>query len=170
MKKIVSFIFVLFCAINVYGQSLSDLSMSPTFKGITIGDPISKHSDKLSYKGTSEGKTTYAVTDRSFYSVFNVKMDQALVVEKNGKVYAIMLGKDNAPGVFNPNELQVLQSSLSDRYGSPNVSLDDFSGTPSVAGCRWQTPIVMLDIAYLFYGTLEGSKLRYMLYERNDDY
>lgn len=170
MKKLLLLTFVMCCSINIFGQSLSDLSNNPTFKGITIGDPISKHSHMLSYRGASKGKKSYDITDRSFYSIFNVKMDEAIVIEYNGKVYGILLGKDYAPGLFDPNELQVLRTSLSDRYGSPNISLDDFSGTPSVAGDRWETRNVELDIAYLFYGTLHGSKLRYMLYERHDDY
>lgn len=171
MKKLLSLILLLVSVISNYAQSLSDLDRDPTFKGITIGSPISKYSSFLSYQSTSKGKNAYTITDSQYLSIFNIKMDKGIVLEKDGRVDAILLSKTYTSGVFNVNELNVLRSSLEFRYGTPNVSLDDFSDTPTVAGFRWQAKSNVIDAAYLFYGTDQpGSGLRYCLYKRNDDY
>ena len=171
MKRIICLCVIHTYTIVGFAQSLSDLDRNPSFKGITIGAPISKYSNILRYEGTDKGKNSYVITDQTVLSVFNIKMDRGVVLEKDGKVDAILLFKTYSPGIFNVKELEVLQSSLTSRYGRPNVDLTDFSGTPSVAGVRWQASSTMIDVAYLFYGTDKpGSGLRYLLYKRNDDY
>lgn len=157
--------------LNSFSQSLYDLDREPSFKGITIGEPISKYNNFLKYQGYNKGTNAYTITDTNYLSIFNIKMDKGIVVEKNGRVEAIFLSKTYSPGIFYVKELEVLQSSLTDRYGQPNVNLTDFSDTPSVAGVRWQANSIVIDVAYLFYGTNQpGSGLRYILYKRNDDY
>ena len=152
-------------------QSLNDLDRDPSFKGITIGAPISKYSNILKYRNTIKGKNGYDVTDPKYLSIFNIKLDGAIVIEENGQVGSIMLYKSYNTGMFDTRELEVLHYSLSSRYGSPNVDLTNFSETPAVAGYRWETKSVMLDIAFLFMGTGQpGSGLRYILYQRHDDY
>lgn len=151
-------------------QSLNDLEINPSFKGITIGEPISKYSEILKYNTVYKGKTSYIVTNSNYYTIFKIKMDDMVVIEKEGKVWGVFMSKKNPAGSFNPKELEVLKSSLCDRYGYPNVDLTDTSGDPTIFGVRWQTSRILLDIAYLFYGTFEGSKLQYILYQREDDY
>ncbi len=158
-------------SMDTYSQSIADLDHAPSFKGLTIGDPISKHSAVLQYYGTNKGKNSYKVTDSKYLSIFNIKMDEAIVVEKNGKVNAICLYKTYPPHIFNVKEKESLRSSLTFKYGSPNVNLDDFSSTPTIAGDRWQARTVILDIVYIYYGTdTSGCGLRYFLYQREDDY
>lgn len=171
MKK--SFLFLLFALLSIHAnsQSLNDLEKEPVFKGLRLGAPIGNYSDILKYRNTIKGKNGYTITDPSYLSIFNIKMDGAIVIEENGRVGSIMLYKSYNTGMFETKELEVLRSSLSSRYGSPNVDLTDFSGTPAVAGYRWETRSVMIDIAFLFMGTGEpGSGLRYILYQRHDDY
>lgn len=170
MKKIAFLLLLVVMAANGYSQSMADLDREPSFKGITIGAPISKYSNILKYNGVRNGKNTYTITDQQYYSIFNIKMKEAVVVESEGKVWAIVLGKSNGAEVFNPKELEVLRTSLTAKYGSPNVDLTDISGSPSVAGFRWQANNIVLDITYLFHGTMEGSDLRYYLHQRKDDY
>lgn len=171
MKRFINILLFAVVSMTTFSQSRNDLDMNPSFKGITIGAPISKYSDILKFKGTYKGKSSYSVIDQQYYSIFNVKMDDMVVVENEGKVWGVLLSKTYTSGIFNPKELEVLKSGLTSKYGTPNVDLTDFSETPSVAGVRWQTNKIVLDIAYLFYGTGEdGSGLRYILYQRNDDY
>lgn len=171
MKKMLLSLLYICVSVLGYSQSLSDLDRDPSFKGITIGAPISKYSSFLRYQGTDKGKNAYLITDSQYLSIFNIKMDKGVILEKNGKVDTIILGKQSSSSTFNVNELNVLRSSLTFKYGAPNVSLDDFSSTPTVAGVRWQARTVMIDAVYVFYGTSEpGSGLRYVLYQRNDDY
>lgn len=177
-KKI--FIFALFClmfCLDGISQSLSNLEQNPSFKGITIGAPISKYNDILSFSHTSNGKNVYRVRDSRYLSIFNVRMQDMIVVESGGKVYAIQLSKTYSPDnsgamVFNANELLSWYSSLRSKYGNNSFSLDDMSGTPSVCGMRWKSTSIVLDIVYLFYGTFgeERPKLQYYLYQREDDY
>lgn len=166
--------FVTFCG---YSQSITDLERNPSFKGITIGAPISKYSDILTFSHTSQGRNVYRVSQSSYLSIFNIRMQDMIVVEKGGKVYAIQLTKtypsdSSGASVFNANELLSWYSSLRSKYGNNSFSLDDMTGTPSVCGMRWKATSVVLDIVYLFYGTFgdEKPKLQYYLYQREDDY
>ena len=91
MKKFLFVFFILFFAIDCFSQSVADLERDPSFKGITIGAPISKYSDILKFSHVSKGKNVYKVNNSYYLSVFNVTMQDMLVVENNGRVYAIML-------------------------------------------------------------------------------
>ena len=177
MKRFLSLLAALCCAIIVSPQSIHDLESNPSFKGITIGAPISKYSDILTFSHTSQGKNVYRVSQSSYLSIFNIRMQDMIVVEKGGKVYAIQLTKtypsdSSGASVFNANELLSWYSCLRSKYGNNSFSLDDMSGTPSVCGMRWKATSVVLDIVYLFYGTFgdEKPKLQYYLYQREDDY
>lgn len=177
MKKILVVLFISLLTAEVFSQSVVDLERAPSFKGITIGAPISKYSDILSFSHTSHGKNVYRVRQSSYLSIFNIRMQDMIVVEQYGKVYAIQLTKtypadSSGAYVFNVNELLSWHSSLRLKYGNNSFSLDDMSGTPSVCGMRWEANSVVLDIVYLFYGTFgdEKPKLQYYLYQREDDY
>lgn len=177
MKKIILFAIGYCFAILANAQSLYDLERDPSFKGITIGAPISKYSDILTFSHTSQAGNVYRVSQNNYLSIFNIRMQEMLVVERNGKVYTIFLKKTypsdgSGANVFNPNELLSLYSNLRSKYGNNSFSLDDMSRTPSVSGMRWQASSVVLDIVYLFYGTFgdEKPRLSYMLYKREDDY
>ena len=177
MKKILFTLLISLLTIGAYSQSVADLERNPSFKGITIGAPISKYSDILSFSHTSQGKNVYRVRQSSYLSIFNIRMQDMIVVERDGKVYAIRLTKTYPAGsggacIFNANELLSWYSSLRSKYGNNSFSLDDMSGTPSVCGMRWKANSVVLDIVYLFYGTYgdEKPKLQYHLYQREDDY
>lgn len=177
MKKLYSLLIALIVCLCAYSQSVADLERDPSFKGITVGAPISKYSEILTFSHTSQGKNIYRVKDAKYLSIFNIKMQDMIVVEQNGKVYAIQLTKtypanNIGAAVFNANELLSWYSSLRSKYGNNSFSLDDTSGTPSVCGMRWKSTSIVLDIVYLFYGTFadEKPKLQYYLYQREDDY
>ena len=179
MKKILFAMVFPLLTINAFSQSVADLERDPSFKGITIGAPISRYSDILSFSHTSQGKNVYRVSESRYLSIFNIRMQDMIVVENNGKVYAIQLTKtypadSGGACIFNANELLSWYSNLRSRYGNNSFSLDDMSGTPSVCGMRWKANSVVLDIVYLFYGTFgdEKPKLQYYLYQnqREDDY
>lgn len=177
MKKLYSLLIALIVCLCTYSQSVADLERDPSFKGITIGAPISKYSEILTFSHTSQGTNIYRVKDGKYLSIFNNKMQDMIVVEQNGKVYAIQLTKtypadSSGATVFNANELLSWYSSLRSKYGNNSFSLDDMSGTPSVCGMRWKSTSIVLDIVYLFYGTFadEKPKLQYYLYQREDDY
>lgn len=177
MRKILFSFLITFLTVGAFSQSVTNLEQDPSFKGITIGAPINKYSDILSFSHTSQGKNVYCVRQSSYLSIFNIKMQDMIVVERNGKVYAIQLTKtypadSGGACVFNANELLSWYSSLRSKYGNNSFSLDDMSGTPSVCGMRWKANSVVLDIVYLFYGTFgdEKPKLQYYLYQREDDY
>ena len=66
MKKILFTLLVSLLSVGTYSQSVADLERDPSFKGITIGAPISKYSDILSFSHTK----TYPA-DASGACVFN---------------------------------------------------------------------------------------------------
>lgn len=176
MKKILFLILLLF-TVKGFSQSVADLERNPSFKGITIGAPISRYSDILTFSHTAKGKNVYRVYHSRYLSIFNVSMQDMTVVESGGKVYAILLTKtypsdSGGATMFNTNDLLSWQTSLSAKYVNNFINLDDMSGTPAVCGTRWQATSVVLDIVYLFYGTFgkENPRLIYYLYVRNDDY
>ena len=177
MKRILFILLTSLLCLGVSSQTVADLERNPSFKGITIGAPISKYSDILTFSHTSNGKSVYRVRESRYLSIFNTRMDDMIVVESNGKIYAIQLTKtypvdSGGACVFNANELLSWYSNLRSKYGNNSFSLDDMSGTPSICGMRWKANSVVLDIVYLFYGTFgaEKPKLQYYLYQREDDY
>ena len=127
MKRLCLFLCLLTISIVSISQSLNDLDNNPSFKGITLGSPISKYSDILEYDGVNKGKTVYQINDLKYYSIFNIKMERALVFEKDGLVWAIILTKKNPAGTFSPKELEALKSSLAFKYGSPRKCYSEFA-------------------------------------------
>lgn len=110
MKKILFTLLIFLLTAEAFSQSVTDLERDPSFKGITIGAPISKYSDILSFSHTSQGKNVYRVSQSSYLSIFNIRMQDMIVVERDGKVYAIQLTKtypsdSDGACVFNANEL-----------------------------------------------------------------
>lgn len=83
-------------------QSLNDLEMNPSFKGITIGEPISKYSEILKYNTVYKGKTSYIVTNSNYYTIFKIKMDDMVVIEKEGKVWGVLCQKRILQGLLIP--------------------------------------------------------------------
>ena len=111
MKKLYCITFFIFSFIISYAQSLNDLDRDPSFKGITIGAPISKYSNILVFSNVSQGKNVYRVKDGYYLSIFNVKMQDMRVVESNGKVCAIYLSK-NILNIIKMNQVQLLNQLL----------------------------------------------------------
>ena len=77
----------------MYAQSVQKLETNPSFKGISIGMPISSIADELAYERTVNGFTLYKTTSAYYCSVFNVKMDYVGIVAKDGKVHDIEVVK-----------------------------------------------------------------------------
>lgn len=176
MRELYLLLLMIF-SINMHSQSLSDLESDPSFKGITIGAPISKYINILTFSHSVDEKNVYKVKNVNYLSIFNVKMQEMIVVENKGKVYAIQLSKritadSNGCYIFNADELLSWCSNLISKYGKFNVSLDSNSGIPTVCGMRWKTNTIQLDIAYLFYGTITDKEpvLQYILQEYHEDY
>ena len=67
---------------TMYAQSIQKLETNPSFKGISIGMPISLIVDELTYERIVNGFTLYRTTAANYCSVFNVRMDFVRVVTK----------------------------------------------------------------------------------------
>ena len=115
MKKILLFFILLVSSFYVYPQNIQQLENKPSFKGITIGMPISEILNKLKIEKSSNGYSIYKVTDSYYYSVFNVTMDYVRVIGLNGKVHAIeaikmvKATKEHAT-VFDAKDLDIIQA------------------------------------------------------------
>ena len=170
MKKILFILFTSLLSIEAFSQSMADLERNPSFKGITIGAPISKYSNILKYQSSSSGKTAYTVTDRKYYSIFDISMDKVVVLEKNGIVDAVLLSKTFVYSNNDLSELKILkalESDLTSKYGSPNVNISDPSRTPAVFGVRWRAQTIYIDIALI---DNDKPQLQYFLYKKVEDY
>ena len=173
MKKILSLLVTFLYVTIASSQSIQKLDNNPSFKGITIGAPISKYSEILLFSHVYLGRNIYHVRASNYLSIFNVSMNEMMVIEEKGKVYAIQLSKTYSQSgnsgivIFNPNDLLSWESNLRSLYGQP-ILLDNENETPAVYGRRWKGNFAIIDIVYL-YG-VESAKLQYYLYQRNDDY
>lgn len=170
MKKLLCIIAIITSVTFAFSQSLSDLERNPSFKGITIGAPISQYSNILKYQNSSSGKTAYTVTDRKYYSIFDISMDKVVVLEKNGVVDAVLLSKTFVYSNNDLSELKILkalESDLTSKYGSPNVNISDPSRTPAVFGVRWRAQTIYIDIALI---DNDKPQLQYFLYKKVEDY
>lgn len=170
MKRFLCLLTIFTSVTITFSQSLSDLDRNPSFKGITIGAPISNYSSILKYKNTSNGKTAYTITDNKYYSIFNISVDQAVVLEKGGVVNAVLLSKtfhDSNNDLSELNILKALESDLTLKYGGPNVNISDPSRIPAVFGVRWRARNVFIDIALI---DSDKPRLEYFLYQVEEDY
>ena len=160
---------------NMYAQSVQKLETNPSFKGISIGMPISSIADELTYERTVNGFALYKTTNAYYCSVFNVKMDYVGVVVKDGKVHAIEAVKivkatTNNPTVFNADELDVIKAGLTSQYGEPTHGLRKDTDEYNRFGYQWQANSKQVCCLMDFYGTFQGYKLKYALSEFSLDY
>lgn len=170
MKRLFCLLVTLASVTIGFSQSLSDLERNPSFKGITIGAPISKYSNILKFKNSSRGKTAYTITDSKYYSIFNISVDNAVVLEKDGVVNAVLLSKTFRNSNNDLSELKILQaleSDLTSKYGGPNVNISDPSRIPAVFGVRWRSRTIYIDIALI---DEDKPELQYFLYQKEEDY
>ena len=170
MRIIVSVFAILTSVTVAFSQSLSDLDKNPSFKGIAIGSPISKYSSILKYRNTSDGMTVYTITDKQYYSLFNITVDNAAVIAKDGVVNAVYLRKSFPESRNDLSELKLLESiafGLKSKYGGYNVDHTNTSKTPAIFGMGWMARNVMIQIGFI---DEEIPILEYTLSKRDDDY
>ena len=156
MKNILLLLSFLMSIFTMHSQNIQQLEAKPSFKGITIGMPISEISNKLSFEKSSNGYSIYKVTDAYYYSIFNVTMNYVRVIGLNGKVHAIEVIKmvkatNEHATVFDASELDVIQAG--NRIGVQWIS------NSKEANC-------FID----FYGTFVGYKLQFSLCEHSEDF
>lgn len=175
MRKIL-FLFLVMCyGVVGFAQTIQKLENNPTFKGITIGMPISEISDKIRFENTVNGYSIYKVIDTSYYSVFNIRMNYVRVVALNGNVYAIeamkivKATKEHAT-VFNDSELDVIQAGLTRLYGEPKYGLNDNNEKYVRVGVQWLSNTKQANCFIDFYGTFVGYKLQFSLCEHKEDF
>ena len=159
----------------MYAQSVQKLETNPSFKGISIGMPISSIVDELTYERTVNGFTLYKTTSANYCSIFNVRMDFVRIVAKAGKVYAIdavrvVKATENSPTVFNAGDLDTIKSGLTSQYGEPTHGLREDTNQYNRFGYQWQADSKQVCCFMDFYGTFQGYKLQYSLSEFSLDY
>ena len=151
--------------LTVCAQSVRKLETNPSFKGISIGMPISSIVDKLTYERTVNGFTLYTTTN-SYY---------VRVAVKNGKVHTVeairmVKATEDNPTIFNADELETIKAGLVSQYGEPTHGLRNDTSQYSRFGFQWQAESKQVCCFMDFYGTFEGYKLKYSLSEFSLDY
>ena len=142
MKNILLLLSFLMSIFTMHSQNIQQLEAKPSFKGITIGMPISEISNKLSFEKSSNGYSIYKVTDAYYYSIFNVTMNYVRVIGLNGKVHAIEVIKmvkatNEHATVFDASELDVIQAGLTRLYGDPQYKLTENNSQYNRIGVQW---------------------------------
>lgn len=160
---------------TVYAQNIQQLENKPSFKGITIGMPISELTGKLSFEKSTNGFSIYKVTDNNYYSVFNISMNYVRVIALNGKVHAIEAIKmvkatDEKATVFDATELDVIQAGLTRLYGEPKYALNENNSQYNRIGVQWISQSKQANCFIDFYGTFVGYKLQFSLCEHREDF
>ena len=166
MKNILLLLSFLMSIFTMHSQNIQQLEAKPSFKGITIGMPISEISNKLSFEKSSNGYSIYKVTDAYYYSIFNVTMNYVRVIGLNGKVHAIEVIKmvkatNEHATVFDASELDVIQAGLTRLYGDPQYNR---------IGVQWISNSKEANCFIDFYGTFVGYKLQFSLCEHSEDF
>lgn len=168
MKKILTILFCILCTCNILAQSLRELETNPTFKGITIGMPITDIANILQYVKEVDGKTVYTINNPSYCSVFGIKMDYVKVIALNAKVYAIIAVKEvrGSSVTFNSSELKAIESGLARHYGEATHYVADGEHF----GVQWISQTKRIDNIMTFFGTGIGYKLMFAISEYKEDY
>lgn len=175
MKKMILLFVCLVRMLSMHAQDIQQLEVKPSFKGITIGMPISEISRKLSFEKSSNGYSIYKVIDSYYYSVFNVTMNYVRVIGLNGKVHAIeamkqvKATKEHAT-VFDATELDIIQAGLTRLYGEPKYALNDNNSQYNRIGVQWISKSKQVNCFIDFYGTFVGYKLQFSLCEHSEDF
>ena len=175
MKRIVVFLITLLSVCISFAQNIQHLEDVPSFKGITIGMPISDISSKLRFERNINGYSIYKLTERSYCSVFNIQMDYVRVVGLNGKIHAIeaikmvKATKERAT-VFNSKELDIIQAGLTRLYGNPQYNLSEEKPEYVRLGVQWLSKTKQANCFIDFYGTFVGYKLLFSLCEYVEDF
>lgn len=175
LRKIFILLFLQMSVCTMYAQSVQRLESNPSFKGISIGMPISSIADKLTYERSVNGFTLYKTTSAYYCSVFNIKMDYVGIVAKDGKVHAIEATKivkatESNPTIFDADELEAIKAGLVSQYGEPTHGLRKDTNEYNRFGYQWQANTKQVCCFMDFYGTLQGYKLKYALSEFSLDY
>lgn len=173
-KRFVWLLLLQLVVMGLRAQSLQDLENNPSFKGFVVGAPIGEFDTKLSYEKSYNGYHIYRIKDSYCYSVFNVRMNQARVITRNGKIYAIELikqvkGSQSNPTVFDTNELEIIESGLKEKYGNPTHGLTE-QGEVVRTGTQWNSATKQVSTFIDFYGTFQGYRLVFALCEREIDF
>ena len=71
LRKIFILLLLYVGVYSMYAQNVQRLETNPSFKGISIGMPISSIADELTYENSVNGFTLYKTTAASYCSVFN---------------------------------------------------------------------------------------------------
>ena len=175
MKKIILFFMLLASVCTIYAQNIQQLENKPSFKGITIGMPISELTGKLSFEKSTNGFSIYKVTDNNYYSVFNISMNYVRVIVLNGKVHAIEAIKmvkatTEKATVFDATELDIIQAGLTRLYGEPKYALNENNSQYNRIGVQWISQSKQANCFIDFYGTFVGYKLQFSLCEHKEDF
>lgn len=175
LKKIFILLLLQVGIYNMYAQNVQRLETNPSFKGISIGMPISSIIDKLTYERTVNGFTLYTTRNSYYCSLFNIKMDYVRVAVKNGKVHTVeairmVKATEENPTIFNADELETIKAGLISQYGEPTHGLRNDTSQYSRFGFQWQAKSKQVCCFMDFYGTFEGYKLKYSLSEFSLDY
>lgn len=175
MKNILLLLSFLMSIFTMHSQNIQQLEAKPSFKGITIGMPISEISNKLSFEKSSNGYSIYKVTDAYYYSIFNVTMNYVRVIGLNGKVHAIEVIKmvkatNEHATVFDASELDVIQAGLTRLYGDPQYKLTENNSQYNRIGVQWISNSKEDNCFIDFYGTFVGYKLQFSLCEHSEDF
>ena len=175
LRKIFMLLFMQVGILTICAQSVRKLETNPSFKGISIGMPISSIANKLTYERSVNGFTLYKTTNSYYCSVFNIKMDYVRVAVKDGKVHtveAIRMVKDteDTPTIFNADELEIIKAGLTSQYGEPTHGLREDTNQYNRFGYQWQAQSKQVCCFMDFYGTFQGYKLQYSLSEFSLDY
>lgn len=175
MKRIFILLVMSLSAYITFAQDIQHLEEAPSFKGITIGMPISNISNKMTFERVVNGYSIYKLTERSYYSVFNIPMNYVRIIELNGKVHAIeamkivKATKEHAT-VFDSKELDIIQAGLTRQYGKPKYALDEENSKYVRVGVQWISNTKQANCFIDFYGTYVGYKLQFSLSEYREDF
>lgn len=175
MKYIIFFLMFL-CSMGLHAQSLQNFENNPTFKGITIGMSVKDSTivSKIKYiKTTSDGYLLYEVTDRSYYSIFNISVDSVRLSVKAGRVYAIELIRTGGASEFKQglDRLQLVKDRLTKQWGKPlylkEIAYKKF--TRLLYFC-WESTTKKAEWYIDYYGALVGHKLTFTIKEHEIDF
>lgn len=169
IKRISTFLLLIWGVVTVYSQNIQRLESEPTFKGITIGMPIHSIANKLSFNSVVNGDTMYDLTDSQYYSVFGISMNHARIVVRNGKVYMILIvktvqGSESNPTIFDASELQTIERGLIERFGRPTQPIYK-QGEVYTTGSQWNSKTKAVGVYMDFYGTFNGYMLVFSMGE-----
>ncbi|MFZ1635996.1 MAG: hypothetical protein WAT43_19075 [Chitinophagales bacterium] len=177
--KLSIIIFLVINASNIFAQfSNPNLDSHRNFKTINLGDTKLKWGKHLAPKGIYNGHETYSfLKDTCCDDIFDMSVEEIYLYFKSDSIVGIEIRtvkiqkglSENDPTYMNVGLVRynTFKSKFNSLFGAANAENMPNDGSNLIKQCQWAAANTYLELAYLYYGVMDGDRLIIQLWDKN---